>query len=323
MLHAFFSPATARILVVVFGLLLLLAAPLFFVGGPDWVSSQLLKNLWNFGHVVFYALLLIVLQWFIPLAHWRHWLGVTLLALLLGGLVEVVQHFVGRHASWSDIFNNLVGVWLGLFWGQHPTAANVVRVRFGRWLSFLLITPALWLVVDAAWAEVSLRRAFPLLNSFESRAEVRQLGVNPERVDAQFTTGIVSQGEHSLQMDLATGGYAGIRLRVCYGDWSGYDYLAFDLFNPDEEILKLVLRLSDVVHDRGSHSYHDRFNQSLMLQPGWNHLRFAITDIAQSPKQRTMQLDAVCNLGIFASGLTRVRRVYLDNIRLENTTGLE
>lgn len=318
MLNAILSPVAARSVVVVCAVLLVLAAPLFFVGGPDWVSSTLLKNLWNFGHVVFFALLLIVVQWFVPLTRWRQWLGVTLLALLLGAVVEVVQHFVGRHASWGDLFNNLVGVWLGLFWGQHLGAAPYPnRVRWARALSLLLVGPALWLVLEAAWAELSLRRAFPLVNSFESRAEWQQLVFNPARIGLQPSTAVVSHGEQSLQVDLMEGRYSGLRLRVCYGVWQKFNAVAMDLFNPEADPLPVVLRLSDAIHDRGDNHYDDRFNRALLLQPGWNRLRFAIDDIANSPKQRSMQLDALCNLGIFAADLPRSRRFYLDNIRLE------
>ncbi len=324
MLHIYFSPATARLLVVVFALLLLLAAPLFFIGGPDWVSSQLLKNAWNFGHVLFYALLLIVVQWFVPLPRWRHWLLVSLVALLLGAAIEVVQDLVGRHASWNDIFNNLAGVWLGLFWGQHPAADTERRqVGIGRILSLLFIAPSLWLVVEAAWSELGLRRAFPIINGFETRAERQQLFFNATRIGAEFNRDIVSQGAHSLRLELAPGGYSGIRIRSCYGDWSSYGFFALDAFNPQSEPLRLVLRLSDVIHDRGTHSYHDRFNQTLLLQPGWNKLQFSVADINNSPKERSMKMDAICNLGIFAAGLAQPAVVYLDNIRLENTAAEE
>ncbi len=318
MLRTYFSPVTARIVVGLMGVLLLLAAPLFFIGGPDWVSSTLLKNIWNFGHVIFFALLLVVVQWFVPLTQWRHWLGVTVLALAGGGLVEVVQHFVGRHASWADLFNNLAGVWLGLFWGQRLGATPHARLVCGaRLMSLLLIGPGLWLVVDAAWAEVSLRRTFPLLNSFESRAQWQQVTANPARVQVQPSHTVFSHGGQALQATLAAGGYSGLRVRVCYGDWRGYEFIAMDLFNPDPDVLPLGLRLSDVIHDRSGNRFDDRFNRALVLQPGWNNLRIAIADIEQSPRHRTMQLDGVCNLGIFASGLPHPRRFYLDNIRLE------
>jgi VanZ family protein len=318
MLKTMLSPAAATVAIILFCFLLLLAAPLFFVGGPDWVASTLLKNAWNFGHVIFFTLLLVVVQWFIPLTRWRHWVGVTLLALLLGGALEIAQHFVGRHASWSDVFNNLAGVWLGLFWGQHLSGTQHPDwVRLGRFLSLLLIAPALWLVIESAWAEVNLRRAFPQLNSFETRYERQQLVFNPERIDAQLTDAIASHSAQSVQFTFAAGDYAGLRLRVCYGDWSGYERLAMDLFNPDAEPLPLVLRLSDVIHDRGSNSYNDRFNRALLLQSGWNQVHVAIADIKQSPKHRSMQLNTLCNLGLFASDLKQARRFYLDNIRLE------
>lgn len=318
MLKTILSPAAAKLTVVVFCFLLLLAAPLFFIGGPDWVASSLLKNAWNFGHIIFFALLLIVVQWFMPLPYWRHWLSVTFAALFIGGALEIAQHFVGRHASWGDVFNNLAGVWLGLFWGQHGGGAYYRKwIRWGRFVSLLLIGPALWWVVESAWAEWSLRRAFPHLNNFEKHHELQQLTANPERVNAQVTNEIASQGAQSLRLELAAGKYAGLRLRVCYGDWGKYERLVMDLFNPDAEPLPLMLRISDVLHDRGNNSYNDRFNRPLLLQPGWNQVQVAMNDIKNGATQRRLQLDKLCNLGIFASDLQQTRRFYLDNIRLE------
>lgn len=294
-------------------LLLGLAAPLFFIGGPDWVSSDLVKKIWNFGHIIFFALLVIFLQWFKPLAHWRHWLWVTLAAFVLGGAIELLQSFVGRDASWRDVANDLCGVWLGLFWGQRAKG----WVWFGRCASLVLIIPSLWSVVDSALMEFNLRGAFPQLNSFESRAELTQLRFNKAQVQTYPVREFVAQGEQALKVNLGAAPYVGLRVRVAYGDWSRYEFLALDIFNPSAEVLPLVVRVSDFEHDRGENQYSDRFNRSVHLNPGWNPIKILLEDIRTSPKTRSMVLAEVSNLGIFAVGLTQPREFYLDNIRLE------
>lgn len=312
------SPAAARGAVVVLSGLLLLAVPLFFVGGPDWVSSPLYKSVWNFGHVIFFTVLLVVIQWFRPLNHWRQWLVVTLVALLLSGVIEAIQHWIGRHASWGDVFNNLAGVWLGLFWGQsaRPPAPSAL-IAGGRALSLLLLGPALWVVLETAWAEGRLRQAFPLINGFENRHEWQQLITNPQGVHTELSNSYYREGRHSLLVQMRAGDYAGLRVRVCYGDWSAYQQLVFDLFNPEDRPLRLMLRLSDIYHDRGTNRYDDRFNRGLVLEPGWNSIRVDIRDIVNAPQGRTMAMDQLCNLGLFAADLPQDRVFYWDNIRLE------
>lgn len=318
MLLKLLSPVPTIYAITLCVLLLVCAAPLFFIGGPDWVSPPLIKNLWNFGHVVFFALLLMVLQCFIALNHWRHWLGVTLAALLLGIAIETVQHFVGRYASWGDVFNNLAGVWLGLFWGQLVRGARFAGlIKLGRIVSLVLIAPALWLIVESAWAEWNLRRAFPQLNSFETSFEWQQLVYNPARVDAHLTNRLHSHGQQALAVQLKPGASAGLRLRVCYGDWRHYNHFVVDLYNPGAEPLSLSLRLSDTLHDRGEDKYNDRFNRTLVLAPGWNTQRIAIADIQQSPATRELQMDKLCNLGLFVSDIQQTQHFYIDNLRLE------
>lgn len=313
MLKSLFPPALHPPLLALCALLLLVAAPLFFIGGPDWVSSSLVKHLWNFGHVVFFALLLVFIQWFKPLPHWRDWLLVTLVALVLGAGIEWIQGLVGRDASWRDLANNLCGVWLGLFWGQRANRA----VWLGRCGSVLLILPASGLLLQAALAEVYLQRLWPQLNSFESSYELAQLRVNPRQVQVQAVREFATHGQQSLRVRLGTADYSGLRLALGQGDWNGYEFLAFELYNPAQESLTLVLRVSDAVHDRGENRYDDRFNRALPLNPGWNHLRIAIDDIRRAPRTRPMALNQLTQLGIFAVKLPAAREVYLDNLRLE------
>lgn len=296
------------------GVVVLLVIPFFFIGGPSVFSSTLLITVWNFGHIIFFTVLMLLVQSFKPLMHWQQWLLVTLVALALSSLIEFVQHFVGREASVDDVLHNMFGVWLGLFWGQKPT--RLVWVL--RFFSLCLLAPSFWLLTTTAVTDVVMRYQFPQINSFDSRYELRQIHAHPSVVETRQADSFFVHGGHSLQVTLSTKRYAGFRLVGPYGDWGGYTYLAMDFYNPDLEPLELILKISDRTHDNGANKFDDRFNRRLQLVSGWNNLRFAVDDIRHAPKNREMQMDEISGLAIFVEQLNRPRDIYWDNIRLED-----
>lgn len=295
------------------GLFVLLVVPFFFVGGPDVLSPMLLKNMWNFGHIIFFTVFMLLIQSFRPLAHWHSWLGVTLVAIGVGIAIEFVQRFVGRDASWDDVLHNLFGVWLGLFWGQKPTRP----VWLLRCISLLLISPAFWLVIYSAMADIVMREQFPLVNSFESRFELAQVHANPHNAKTQQVNSLHTHGTYALQVELGTAKYAGLNLIGPYGDWSGYQFLQMDFYNPEREPLELVLKISDTTHDNGTNRFDDRFNRKVVLMQGWNHIQVDLNDVRRAPRNRVMKMDEISGLALFVMQLTIPRTFYWDNIRLQ------
>lgn len=295
------------------GLFILFVVPFFFVGGPDASSTFLLKNAWNFGHIIFFAMLMLLIQSFKPLAHWRQWLLVTIIAVAVGSVIEFAQHFVGRNSSVGDVLHNVFGVWLGLFWGQKPTRL----IWLLRFISVLLITPILWLVGDSGIALLTMRNQFPQLNSFESRHELQQLHASTAQVKIHQTQQFHTHGISAAQIALGTHPYSGVNLLVGYGDWGGYAVLLMDLYNPDSEPLELVVRISDYAHDRGGYRFNDRFNRRIVLIKGWNQVQIDLNDVRTAPRNRFMQMNNINNMTIFAAQLPQIRNFYLDNIRLQ------
>lgn len=295
------------------GLLVLIVIPFFFVGGPSGSSSLLLNNVWNFGHIIFFALFMLLVQSFIPLTNWKKWVWVTIVTLLIGGMIEVVQHFVGRDSSMGDILHNVFGVWLGLFWGQKPTRV----IWWFRLASTLLIVPALWMVFDSAVANLAMRNQFPLINSFESRYELQQVHRNNSGVKIQQNQLVHTHGSHAVHVSLNAQPYAGVNLIGSYGDWGGYTALSMDLHNADREPLELTIRISDYPHDRGDNNFDDRFNRRVLLVQGWNQVQIDLNDVRSAPHERDMQMNLISGMTIFAAGLSHPREFYIDNIRLD------
>jgi VanZ family protein len=293
---------------ITFSFLLLLALPFFFIGGPDWLASPLHRAVWDLGHFGFFALLLLLIQLRWPLPHWRQWLGIAVIVFIAGGIIEIVQAYVGRDGTWSDVWRNLIGASLGLFWGQATTR----WIWAGRLIAAIALLPSLCSVAQVAWVQYESTQQFPQLSNFENERELLRWKGNVER-STQYHT----EGNYGLKIRLLPARYAGFSFTWFLGDWTGYKSLSFDIFNPDQSSLPLVLRIHDEAHDRADFAYADRFNESLVAASGWNHFTIALDDVKQAPDHREMNFTQLRAVGIFTVDLAKERIIYLDNLRLE------
>jgi len=299
----FFSSRRYWLLVVVIA-----ACPFFFVGGPDWVSDPFIRVLWDSGHIVFFALVLVVMQSFRALSRLRDWCWVTLGVLVIGLLIEWIQQFFGREESLTDVFHNLVGVWLGLFWRQSAS-----RLVWGlRIAAVVLVLPSVWTLVHTGIVQWKITQQFPLLNDFETSMDLaRARGV------VSLSTEVHQRGLSSLKVELTNETYSSTGIDGLLGDWRGYRDLAMELYNPDVTALSLVVKVTDKQHDRGQGDYDDRFNLPILLQPGWNTIRIPMTQIEHAPKSRLLNLEEVSRIGVFSALMQPGSIFYWDNLRVE------
>lgn len=127
-----------------FFLILLLAlfgaSILLFYGGPDAYVPRSVKELWNLGHVFYFALLTIlvskVLIYFIFSVRWV-WTLSLLLALLWGLAIEIIQQGGDRNAEIMDVFRDLTGALLALV--LTPGLIRVFHQRLQNFIRFVVI----------------------------------------------------------------------------------------------------------------------------------------------------------------------------------------
>lgn len=290
-----------------FGSALFILLPLFFWGGPDWVSPPVYQQVWNFGHIIFFALFGAFIQITLGVKNIQRWLLLSFLVLLIGIAIEYVQKQIGRSANWQDVFNDLAGFWLGLVWVRRNYFKPVIH-----WLTMILVLPAVLSILVASVVQGSQAWQFPLLAGFDNPIEL-------QRVDGVGTlsNAFFQQGSGALKIQFTTKKYSGVYLTLFHGDWSVYRELAMEFYNPDAAPLLVTLRISDRHHDRGEGDYDDRFNRRLYLQPGWNPVRIPIDEIQKMPIDRLMDLDQVRTLGVYSSYLEAPRVLYWDHVRLE------
>ncbi len=90
----------------------LIMSVMLFVSNPTDNSVRLYQGLWNTGQLFLFALLiwLLITQSSLKQYSWVKMLLLSLLfSLLLGGLIEVLQCFVGGYMEWQDLFTDMLG----------------------------------------------------------------------------------------------------------------------------------------------------------------------------------------------------------------------
>ncbi|MFE8071961.1 succinyl-CoA synthetase subunit beta [Marinobacteraceae bacterium S3BR75-40.1] len=294
-------------------LLLAFIAPLFFVGGPDWASGLLFKSAWNLGHILFFGLLTWMVRPWRWVAGWRLWLGVTLVVLAAGALIESFQHAFNLDVEWHDMLRNLIGSWLVLAWApRRGVSARSRGVGRGlRSVTTLLLLYELALVGMVAFQQWQVAHQLPLVYDF-SQEQPADFWHGSVTASTEHAT----TGTYSLRIALGTENYSGISLYNLPEDWTGYRYLDLRFFLPDKTALSITLRVNDRRHDRGTGAYSDRFNTRLELHPGSNHIRIPLKAVAEAPANRPMDMDDIRRLGLFTTSLEQPRTLYLQGIEL-------
>lgn len=284
------------------------AFPFFFLGGSIESSSSLLGAIWDCGHVVFFIALVMLISRKVDVNNWRVAFIITATVFFTGGLIEIIQASIGRDGNWDDLFRDLTGTWLGLFWIQ---SANK-WVWAGRIFAIIFLIPNITAVFFESWYEIRARQEFPLLVGFESYVE-SHWGKKEDERSTQYRT----QGEYSLKVVLAAKNYSGIKFSRLQPDWRGFKQFGFDIYNPEPTSFYMTVRVNDAQHGLSQWAMKDRFNATFQLNPGWNHLSYSIDVIEHAPADRLMDLSHITWIEIFVGKLPESRIIYLDNLRLE------
>ena len=108
--------------------------------------------------------------------------------------------------------------------------------------------------------------------------------------------------------------YPGIRIEELYPDWRGYTYFQLEIFSELTTPQSITIRIHDLHHNN---KYADRFNTSIIISPGLNHIQIPIDDIRQGPVHREIDLSAMKAIGLFVVNPPEPFALYVDGFRLE------
>lgn len=289
--------------------LILLAVPLFFVGGVSSVALDIYRRLWDMGHSVFFALLAINLVWWSIIKNHRQFFIACLIVFSVSLLIEKVQSFIGRDASWFDVLSNMSGFLLGYSFIQ-SMSKTVLALRLVA-ISGLL--PGCWAVLKSLVVMIVLWQQFPLLSGGNSSWESAAWGGRAQVVRIAAS----DNPDRRYRVNFSGQIYQPANLRGFIQSWDTHQKLILQIENPSNEKFVLTLRISDRQHELSGQQYNDRFNRSIELLPGWNNVEISVEDIRSAPLNRQLNLQDLYVLKLFLPESGKPREIYLSRIFLE------
>jgi VanZ family protein len=309
-------PRKTQIVILLSGICLLF----LFIGGPNRFSPRSYKYAWDLGHVFAFFLwsYLLFHSWkniskapFLKLCIW-----ILLFTLFSGILIELLQRNIDRTPSIGDVLNDLLGslVTLAFF---VPSRKHISRMslRILQCGVFFLILVALFPLTRALIDEAIARKQFPVLSTFETPFERERWSGNNSELTIDHN--IAKHGKSSLKISLTTAQYSGAFLVHFPGDWRNFKFLQLDIFNPSSQLAKIHCRIHDIFHVTNTDQPHDdRFNDTFILNRGWNTIKISLERILNAPVSRTMDVANIHGFGIFVVRLPTPEVIYIDNVRL-------
>ena len=150
-----------------------------------------------------------------------------------------------------------------------------------------------------------------VLFDFESDSELDQLQWKCHTL-LSLSKEHYTHGKKSLKMELYPSDYPGLTPMLKENDWSGYNKLCLDIYNPQDKLL-ISFRIDD---QKASPAYEDRYNKSFILESGMNRMSIPIDTLATSGTNRNLNLKKIHRLLIFVTNPKKKVVLYMDHIRL-------
>ena len=122
-----------------------------------------------------------------------------------------------------------------------------------------------------------------------------------------------TSGQKCLKLELYPSPYPGITLNGFNHVWSKYNTLKFDIYNQEETPLRLTIRIDDAENP----PYDDRYNHSIILRPGMNHISILFSSLITTGTGRNIDLANIQRVILFLVQPREKLTLFLDDIRLE------
>ncbi|MEJ7590469.1 MAG: hypothetical protein WKF77_02900 [Planctomycetaceae bacterium] len=236
--------------------------------------------------------------------------------LVLGMTCEVLQGFVERSPSVSDVVANGCGLAAGLFWClSRQRMARAGRIGLSMVVAGLL-SVASWSPILELYDCYLQRQDFPLLASFERPTELHTWFAH-EAIISQSTLWS-TQGAASMRVQGAAGTkYPGANLQWPVNNWDEFAALEMDVFNPGNKPLTLRISITDKLHAAFGHAATDRYGTSVELPSDKQvHIRIDLVDVQNAPASRRMDMTQIESLNLFVVRPETDFVCMVDNVRL-------
>lgn len=241
---------------------------------------------------------------------------VVVITLVLGKIIEIIQGFIGRDDEWQDVWDSGVGALSAVVYGSQPfrQLPKFPRRTWQALALIVLITVPLpiWSSLVDEWA---IQRQVPVLSDFSTPFETSRWQKSNASIELQKSPG---QATAFLSVTFEPGEYSSVILEYFYRDWRGYKNLVLDVTNPDKQEFNIVLRIHDRLHKQHHFELSDRFNRKLMMKPGTQRIVIPLSEVANAPKSRKMDMQHLEELMLFTMQSSTTHHLQIHRIYLES-----
>jgi len=122
-----------------------------------------------------------------------------------------------------------------------------------------------------------------------------------------------TQGNKSLRLELYPSDYPGVAFQIPTHNWSSYQILSLDIFNPQDEVISLAMRIDDM---KAYPDIEDWYNKSFSIKPGMNHLKIPLSSLPTAVTKRSINLKTIYQCLIFMVQPHKKYVLYLDYVYL-------
>lgn len=252
---------------------------------------------------------------------WIHYLFAFVVTAGIGAMLEFLQIVGPRDADPWDLVRDIAGALS--FLGVYLTFDTPVRAVMSkatltaiRYLSILIFLGSLVPLGWTAGAYLHRDSNFPRLLTFDSIWESRFLTTRSAEITrVPEPVGFTTAESHSVgKLTMFPGEYCGFRIAEPCPDWSGHEYLRFDLLSEIDSTITLAVRIDDLYHNQ---EYEDRYNAGFEIKRGLNRVSIDLHDVRTAPSSREMNMTAIRYIYFFTYKPKEDLVLYVDNVRLE------
>ena len=125
-----------------------------------------------------------------------------------------------------------------------------------------------------------------------------------------------AHGKSSLKLSSSDGGSLWLESEKLPKDWSAYDYLKFDIYNPSSQLYYGYIQICDEPGTDEQVEFHGQsYNwQKVFLNTGWNHFEFLLQNAMVEEGDRPLALNQIRKFRLSFGSIDHP--LYFDNIRL-------
>lgn len=280
---------------------------------PD--ENLWLRELQNTSHIVIFFIISIMilhtLRLLVPVCYKKNtaaYLVSVFACFALALATELGQLLTNRAPDVTDLLYDMLGSVAGL--GLYSCIDPFMKEQWARkrnhfkiivmMICILIIIVGIVPLSGLSLAYVQRYNAYPVLMDFGKSwtshfIELQHAKVLKVSAPQNLKT-VTNQEVDKLILEVAE--YPGVSIIEPYPDWSKYNDLVVELFYDKPQPVNLVLRVHDRRHDQ---DFYDRYNQKIIIVPGFNRVIVPLRLVQLAPRGRKMDMHKISGVVLFAA----------------------